>query len=475
MKNKTKKYFHFVGIKGVGMTPLAIIAKEAGLKVTGSDIDEEFITDLALKKANIKPFTNFSAENITNPDLVITTGAHNGYDNIEVVKAKDAGIEVISAGQAAGRFMEGSIFKRSFTGISVAGTHGKTTTSGILAAIHKQNNLDSSYIIGTGSVGYIGSPGHFGKGKFFIAEADEYASEPRYDKTPKFLYQEPKIAIITNIEYDHPDIYSSLEDIVVRFREFIDRLPANGLLICCGDDRQVRKIINQYQKPVITYGFSPDNTYVINKVNISGDHMFFRASAYGRDIGQFMMSVTGEHNALNGLAAVIASVETGLPLEKARTALKSFTGSKRRFEYIGQLFSGAKVYDDYAHHPTEIKKTLLAFRTQYPNKKIICLFQPHTYSRTKKLFDEFTKAFDQVDTVIISDIYPSLREEFDPTITSKMLAGKLKNNRENVIHLSGNSEIIDYINKNKFRSDTVLVTMGAGDIYKISSQLKFLT
>ncbi|MBU4016929.1 UDP-N-acetylmuramate--L-alanine ligase, partial [Patescibacteria group bacterium] len=190
-----KKNIHFVGIKGVGMTPLAIIAKEAGFTVTGSDIDEEFITDEALKKAGIIPFVGFDPIHITKPDLVITTGAHGGLDNIEVKKAKELGIEVLTHGQAVGVFMEGKIFNKSFRGISVAGTHGKTTTSGMLAAILHENRMDPSFVIGTGCVGSLGAPGHFGKGKYFIAEADEYATEPKYDKTPKFLWQHPQIAI----------------------------------------------------------------------------------------------------------------------------------------------------------------------------------------------------------------------------------------------------------------------------------------
>ncbi len=472
---KKKKYIHFVGIKGVGMTPLAIISKEAGFKVTGSDIEEEFITDAALIKAGIMPYVGFSPENINDPDLVITTGAHNGFDNIEVKKAKELGIEVISAGEALGKFMDGKIFGRSFYGISIAGTHGKTTTTGMIATILKECRLDPTYVIGTGNVGLLGAPGHYGRGKHFVAEADEYATEPRYDKTPRFLWQKPKIAVITNIEYDHPDVYASLDEVSEAFRKFANQLPDNGLLIACGDDREIRRIISVYQKPVITYGFLSDNTYRLTKVNISGEHMFFRASAYGQDLGEFMVSVIGEHNALNGLAAFIAAIEAGVPLEKARTAIRSFKGSKRRLEFIGQLTTGAKVYDDYAHHPTEIKKTLLALRSQYPKNKIVCIFEPHTYSRTKKLFNDFLKSFEYADTVVVMDIYASLREPIDQTISSKLLTDAMHKEHKDVTYLPKFADIVEYINQKKFRSDTILVTMGAGNIYKINSQLKFST
>lgn len=466
---------HFVGIKGVGMTPLAIIAKEAGLTVTGSDIDEEFITDEALKKVGINPLVGFTSEHIANPGLVITTGAHNGFDNIEVVTAKAKGIEVITAGQAVGRFMEGKIFNRSYQGISIAGTHGKTTTTAMLATILKENRMDPSFVIGTGNVSSLGAPGHFGKGKFFVAEADEYANEPKHDKTPKFLWQHPQIAVFTNIEFDHPDVYATLEDISNAFLKFASQLPDKGVLIACGDDHEIRKLIQKYNKRVVTYGFSPDNNYVITKANISGEHMFFWVSAYGRTLGEFMLKVVGEHNALNALAALIASIELGLSIEKIKPALLKFTGSKRRLELIGELISGAKMYDDYAHHPTEIKKTLLALRQQYPKKKIICFFQPHTFSRTKKLFDDFTRSFESVDVVVLNDIYPSLREPFDPSVSSRMLADTMGKYHKDVIYLPKLTDIIEYVNQKKFRSDTVLITMGAGDIYKINKGLKFIT
>lgn len=472
---KKKKYIHFVGIKGVGMTPLAIIAKEAGFTVTGSDIDEEFITDEALKKVGITPFVGFAPVHITNPDLIITTGAHNGFDNIEVVTAKAKGIEVITAGQAVGSFMEGKFFNKSFKGISVAGTHGKTTTSGMLATVLYENHMDPSFLIGTGNVRSLGAPGHFGKGKYFVAEADEYATEPKHDKTAKFLWQHPQITIFTNIEFDHPDVYASLEDISRAFLQFANQLPDNGVLIACGDDHEIQKLIKKYKKRVITYGFSPDNNYVITKANISGEHMFFWVSAYGRTLGEFMLKVVGEHNALNALAAFIAGIEVGLSIEKIKPALLKFTGAKRRLEFIGDLLTGAKMYDDYAHHPTEIKKTLLALRKQYPGKKIVCIFQPHTFSRTKKLFDDFARAFESVDTVILTDIYASLREPFDPTVSSKILSGAMQEYHRDVIYLPKLADVVEYINKKKFRSDTILVTMGAGDIYKISSQLKFIT
>lgn len=474
-----KLNIHFVGIKGVGMTPLAVIAKEAGFTVTGSDIGDEFITDSALKKAGIHPHIGFSHMNIKTPDLVITTGAHGGFENIEVKTAKQKNIDVITQGEAVGLFMNGSIFDKDFIGISVAGTHGKTTTTGMIATILSENKLDPSYVIGTGDVSSLGSPGHFGKGKYFVAEADEYATEPKYDKKPKFMWQFPKIAVLTNIEFDHPDVYGTIEDIKHAYLRFLTQLSGKSVFIACGDDPEISSLLKDFSAgtqnvaQVIRYGFGKDNDFVLDKVHISGDHMFFTASSRGTVLSDFMIKVIGEHNAQNALASIIAALELGLSIEKIKKGLMTFAGSKRRLEYIGQLITGASVYDDYAHHPTEIKTTLHSLRVQYPNKKIIVIFQPHTYSRTKKLFEDFITSFASVDTVILVDIYSSLREVVDPEVSSQKLYESLKREHRNALYLQNLLDVIKYINQNRFRSDTVIVSMGAGDIYKIHSNLKF--
>ena len=469
-----KKYIHFVGIKGTNMTPLALIAKAAGFEVTGSDIDQEFITDAALQKAGITPSVLFSPDNITNPDLVVTTGAHGGFDNIEVKAAKLKKIPVMSAGEATGLFMKGDLFGKKFTGISVAGTHGKTTTTAMIATILRENKLDPSFIIGTGNVSSLGTPGYLGKGRYFVVEADEYATEPVYDKRARFLWQHPMFAIMTNIEHDHPDIYPTIDAVRAAFLEFANQLPAKGSLIACGDSEEVKTLIQEYGKRVITYGFSPENEYVLTRVHISGEQTFFSVSSHGVPLGEFVIRVVGEHNALNALAAIILCLEISMPVEKIKKGLLAFTGSKRRLEFIGDIRTGAKVYDDYAHHPTEISKTLGALRKQYPKKKIICVFQPHTYSRTKKLFDDFIHSFRDVDQVILTDIYASLRELKDDSVTSQKLAFAMKSYHKDVLYLPDLGDVIKYINENRFRSDTILVTMGAGDIYKIHSELTFL-
>lgn len=468
-----KLSIHLVGIKGVGMTPLAVIAKEAGFTVTGSDVPDEFITDAALKKVGIIPFKEFSRENIGNQNLVIITGAHGGFDNPEAVAAKLKNIQVITQGEAVGVFMNGVLFKRDFIGVSVAGTHGKTTTTAMIATVLKENRMDPTYIIGTGDVGSLGLPGHYGKGNYFIAEADEYATEPKYDKKPKFMWQSPRIALITNIEFDHPDIYASLDDVRNAYLAFCNKLSKNSVLVVCGDDPEIKKITKQYEGRYITYGFNSDNNYIIDKVHISGNHMFFNVSASGTLLGEFMLNVVGEHNGLNALGAIVAGLEMGLSIEKIKKGLLAFSGSKRRLEFIGELATGASVYDDYAHHPTEIKKTLQALRAKYPNKKIVAIFQPHTYSRTKMLFEDFARSFKDADSIILTDIYASKREAVDASVSSLILSEKMKNLYKEVSYLPTSQDVIKYLNEKRFRSDTVLVTMGAGDIYKIQSELKY--
>ncbi len=471
--NKIKNV-HFLGIKGVGMAPLSIIAKEAGFKVTGCDIEEEFITDIALQKAGIEVLKNFSGAHLKNIDLLITTGAHGGFDNPEVIWAKQHGLPVWTQGQAVGEFMKGDIFKRVQDGISVTGSHGKTTTAAMIATILKANNQDPSFLIGTGEIPSLGAPGHYGKGRYFVAEADEYATEPKYDKTPKVLWQKPRIAVITNIEFDHPDLYQSEEKIKEVFLKFANSLPEDGIAVVNGDDKENQKLLSEYGGKRVTYGLSESNDFFIQKYTISGDKMFFWVKNKETLIGEFSVGVVGEFNAVNALGALVAVLEAGTSTEQARRGLASFTGSKRRFEYVGKLTSGALLYDDYAHHPTEIRQTLSAFRKTFPKNKIVCVFQPHTYSRTKSLFEQFTSSFKDADIAILTNIYPSLREEKDDTVSSGLLAQSVAKFNKNVLYLPELSDVVEYIDKNSFGKDTILISMGAGNVYKISEKLNLI-
>lgn len=468
--NKPKS-IHFVGIKGVGVAPLAIIAKEAGMEISGSDIAEEFITDEILKNAGITPLVDFSKDHVGNADLVVTTGAHGGFDNPEVREAKIRKIPVLTQGQAIGEFMNGALLGRTdLEGISVTGSHGKTTTTAIIATILKASGLDPSFAIGTALIPFLNSSGHYGKGIYFVAEADEYATEPVYDKTPKFLWQKPRYAVFTNIELDHPDLYPTIDSIRNAFLQFTKNIPSNGALIAYGDDLQIQKLLKEYGGTLITYGYSAQNDFQLKKVRIMEGKTFFSVNHKDTDLGEFVIGVVGEHNALNAVSAIALSLEIGLSLPQIKKGLLEFKGSKRRFEFVGKLFSGGLVYDDYAHHPTEIKRTLAACKAAFPGKKIVCIFQPHTYSRTKALFNEFVHAFSDADSVIFLDIYASLREGKDETVSSKLLSEEVSKIHKNALHMPTIFDITSHLLSQNL-ADTVILTMGAGDVYKIGTQI----
>jgi UDP-N-acetylmuramate--alanine ligase len=464
-----KKKIHFVGIKGVGVAPLAIIAKEAGFTVSGCDIEEEFITDESLSKAGIIPQVGFDPLHVKGIDLVITTGAHGGFDNPEVKEAKKIGIDIWTQGEAVGEFMSGEIFGKALEGVSVAGSHGKTTTTAMIATILSTSGLDPSFLIGTANAASLPNAGHFGKGNIFVAEADEYSTEPKYDKTPKFLWQKPNILVITNIELDHPDLFDNIEQLSGEFLKFAKQI--DGKVVACLDDPQVRKLRKEVGEKMITYGFAKDADFVVKKISPNKDGLFFWVENKGTSIGEFMLNVTGEHNALNALAAVITCIELGVSIEAIKKGLISFKGTKRRFEFIKELETGALLFDDYAHHPTEIDKTLLAFKQSYPDKKILCIFQPHTYSRTKKLFEQFSKSFDKADRTVFADIYSSLREEKDLSVSSEMLCNSLKQRGKESYYFPKLSNVVEYVVSQNLDSNWLVVTMGAGDIYKIKDSL----
>jgi len=480
---KKIKSIHFVGIKGAGMTPLAIMAKEAGIRITGSDIGDVFITDEILKKRHISVFQGFNPSHVGDVDLVITTGAHGGLKNLEVKEAETKGIPVVTQGEAVGLFMDGKIFGRKFVGISVCGTNGKTTTSAMVATILKNANLGPSYLIGTSFVESLGFGGHIGKGKYFVAEADEYATDPTFDKTAKFLWQKPKILVITNIDFDHPDIYPSIREVKEAFKKFVLKLPVDGLLVAYGDDPNTQDVINCYKGKKITYGEGLDNDYVISDIKTKNRKTSFRIKAKDGFKSAFELNIFGEQNVLNATAAILVGKYIELSLDKLKRGIFLYTGSKRRSEFIGKLSSGALVFDDYAHNPTKVSATLKAFRAAYPKKRIVCIFQPHTYSRTKSLFEQFSSSFKDADTVITTNIYASLREKKDSTVSSKQLADAIRlSSRRSpfghlrcaVVFLAKLQDVVEYINSKRYGDDTIIITMGAGDIYKINSKFEYL-
>jgi UDP-N-acetylmuramate--alanine ligase len=456
---KKVKHVHFVGIKGVGMTALACCAQDLNLKVSGSDIKEVFVTDPVLKRRKIKWQKNFKVENLKKrPDLVITTGAHGGLKNPEVIAAKKQGIKTLTQAEALGKFMEGK------DGISVCGVGGKSTTASMIATVLARAGYNPSFAIGVGQIYPLNDPGRYASGKQFIAEADEYANSPGTDQRPKFLFQKPNIIVVTNIEYDHPDIYSNLEETKKAFRKFFNKLPNNGLLLANFDNLNIRETIKGFKGNIQTYGFSPRADWRIEKIYFTPGQTFFDLSFKEMLFRGLSIKVPGRFNALNASACCAVANYLGLGPTKIKKGLAEFKGTRRRFEFIGEV-NQIKLYDDYAHHPQEIKEILLAAKEWEPQKRIIVIFQPHTFSRTKALFREFSKSFSQAKLVIITDIYSSARESDDLDVSGKLLAYEISKYQKGVVYQPGEKEVIQFLKKEAKAGD-VIITLGAGNIFQ---------
>jgi UDP-N-acetylmuramate--alanine ligase len=414
------KRIYFVGLKGVAMAALAIWAKESGKEIAGSDVGEEFPTDEELKLVGISVHKGFDDENLAafGPDLVVYTGAHGGRENPQVVYAMNSNIPILAHGQALGLAMEG---KRQ---ISVAGSHGKTTTSAMIATILTDAGLDPSYAIGCGNIRGLGAAGHAGKGEWFVAEADEYVTDPGHDMTPRFLWQTPEVLVVTNIDYDHPDVYPSLSAV----QEAFVRLQKQSAFTIFNADDAASSVLNA-------------------SLNVG---TFNRLEPF-----PVTLELPGEHNILNAKSAANACGKIGISWEIVKRGFERFGGTKRRFEKLGEI-RGALVYDDYAHHPKEIEATIAAFRQKYPDRRLIVVFQPHTYSRTNALFHDFVRALGRADISIVTHIYASAREKQAQSPAVEKLGG---------IYLPLKQDVYRWLSR-EIKPEDVIVFMGAGDIYQ---------
>lgn len=478
--NNVKNIF-FIGVKGVGTAPLTIIAKQGGFRVAGSDIAEEFITDEYLHREGIDIFEGFLVSDIKlffsdrekKECLVVTTGAHKGFLSPQALWAKENGITVLSQGQALGIFMDGGVFDRSFNGVSVAGSHGKTTITALLATTLSALGQDPSYTVGTGELFPLGSPGHLGKGEYFVAEADEYSSEPIYDKVPKFLYQSPKFAIFNNIDFDHPDLFTDINEIRKAFLEFALKIKSGGKLFVNGDDEYLCDFKAKINKDIriISYGKNPENDYIISKIVLEDLTSKFTVLKHGKELGIFELNIPGLHNSLNALSVIAFLNEAGFEYQKIRIALRVFRGTKRRMEIIGKTSNGAIIIDDYGHHPLEISTTLKAIQKAYPQKKIVAVFQPHTYSRTKSLLFEFAKSFIGVEKLVLLPIFKSQRDSEKDVVSLDEYVNAHKE-KVDAQFFEKFSDVVEYMRQNYDLKDYIILTIGAGDVYKIGYDLK---
>lgn len=446
------------------MTALAIVAKEMGIEITGSDVSEEFPTDATLHKFNITHLKNFSVENISlGTDLVIYTGAHQGSKNIEVQRAMQKNIPAFSHGKALGFFMQGK------KGISVAGSHGKTTTSAMIAHILSKTGLDPSFAIGCGEILSLKTPAHAGRGEYFVAEADEYVTDPNSDMTPRFMWQKPHALVITNIDYDHPDVYPNIEAIQKAFITFARQVTEDGFAVINADDYPTSSIVRLIELKKITFGKHAAADFQLVNFSSTQGQTNFEVKINGK-VEKFSLQIPGEHNCLNATATITTLVTLGLTVDQIRKGLSTFIGTKRRFEKIAEK-NGKLLYDDYAHHPVEIAVTLKAAKGWFPNRRLIAIFQPHTYSRTQALLEEFSMSFNHADEVVICGIYASAREIPSRTVTSSLLVDKIRVHQKQVVLAQTRSSVLEYI-VTQTRPNDLIITMGAGDIYTWLPQIE---
>lgn len=459
------KWIHFVGIKGIGMAPLAIYMKEHGIKVTGSDIDEEFPSDNMLNSMSIPYYKGFDSTHIKKGiDLVIYTGAHNGRDNVEVKEACSRKIPTLSHGQALGQVM------RQYKGVSVAGCHGKTTTASMIATILASQGRDPSYVIGCGEIFGLGHSGHFGRDNIFIAEADEYITDPLHDLTPRFLWQEPNVLVVTNIDYDHPDAYASIQDIQIAFKELQNKQPKSGISIINADDKASNILRENAPCSVMTYGFSKDAELRISHISYGSFRTFFSLNQENHLVGDFTLKVAGKHNVQNATAAAAACRFFGMSWENIRSGLMKYEGCKRRMELIGSV-RGIHIIDDYAHHPNEIHSTISAVHEWFSDSYLIVVFQPHTYTRTKAFIKEFGQAFLYCNEVFISEIYASAREKKTSDISAETVIREVLKYNQKVSIARNLSMVEKSLFARKKKNETVVLFMGAGNIYKWAYRL----
>jgi len=436
--SKIKKAY-FIGLKGVGMTALAQVLQSRGMEVLGSDTDEKFFTDEVLEKLGIKVIEGFDEKNIPiDVDLVVVSAAYlgQGVKNSEVEQVKKQGLPLLTYPQILGM-----LFQEKY-GIAVAGTHGKSTITAMLGLVLEKAGLDPTVIVGTKVLQWQ-SNARVGRSQYLVAEADEYRNN--------FLYYSPQVLVLTSLEYDHPDFFKDFQEYKETFIRLIRKIPSDGFIVANREDEQVRKVVKQAKCRVIEY----------------------TAEQSG-----IKLKIPGQHNLLNASAALTTAHQLGVKAQTIEKALADFQGTSRRFEIKGEK-KGILLIDDYAHHPTEIQATLKAAKEFYSQKKIWAIFQPHTFSRTKALLKDFGAAFGQADEVIILDIYGSAREKSGQVHAQdlvreikKYFRSKATKGFQKVIYIPTIEKAAEYLKK-QAKAGQVILTMGAGDVWKLSTALLF--
>jgi UDP-N-acetylmuramate--alanine ligase len=448
----TAEHVHFIGIGGYGMSAIARVLLEMGYHVSGSDMVAQELTEkLVAKGAQV--YIGHEATHVEGADMVVYSTALS-KDNVEMLAAEQLKIPIIHRAEMLARIMD---VRR---GIAVAGAHGKTTTSSMIALIMEECGLDPTYVIG-GEIMNVGNNAKAGKGEYVVAEADE--------SDGSFLNYHPELAIVTNIEADHLENYNGdFANLIKAYASFLSQIKSGGKAIVCYDDSHLKELLPSLGKKAITYGFDQGADFRADNL-VLGDRLCAFDIIRGYDhIGRIELAVPGKHNVYNALAAVITCMEAGLSIQHIAEAIKLFRGAKRRFQVLGEI-NGILVIDDYAHHPTEIEATIAASKST--GKRIVAVFQPQRYSRTFFLLEQFSRAFAGADEVIITDIYSPAGEKRIEGVTSAKLVELIRmNSNSNVVLIPTKEEVQTYLSSH-VRSGDLVLTMGAGDIWKSADGL----
>jgi UDP-N-acetylmuramate--alanine ligase len=444
-----KKYhIHFVGIGGIGMSGIAELLLNLGYRVSGSDVKMSEITD-RLKRLGGDIFKGHAAENIEGADVVVFSSAV-GRDNPEIRAAGQSSIPVIPRAEMLAELM------RLKYSIAIAGAHGKTSTTSIVASVLAAGGLDPTVVIG-GKLKGIGSNAVLGQGDFIVAEADE--------SDGSFLKFSPTIAVVTNIDKEHLDFYADLDEIKAVFLNFLERIPFYGLAVLCLDNEPIQELIPRMKKRYTTYGMSSQADFQIRDVECGKRKSRFNVYHRGNKMGRIDLNLPGIHNVYNATASIAVGVELNIAFGQIKKALENVEGVQRRLEIKGET-NGITVIDDYGHHPTEIKVTLEAIEENWPDRRKVVVFQPHRYSRTQALFDEFTRAFYQCDVLVIMPIYAASEKKIKGVNSRNLCEGIKSHGHKEVIYASGFKAALSCLNQTLQPGD-VLLTLGAGDVWKV--------
>jgi UDP-N-acetylmuramate--alanine ligase len=447
---KMKEHYHFIGIGGIGMGGLASLLLDQGFKVSGSDIKTNKITD-TLKEKGAELFIGHSSQNVYGADFIVLSSAID-RNNVEWVEAQNKKISILQRAELLAKLMKGQI------AITVAGAHGKTTTSSMIANALIQAELDPTTAIG-GIINGHSSPARLGTGQYFVAEVDE--------SDGSFLYFSPKYSVITNIDLEHIDLYSSWDDITKAYKKFINRTSKDGLILACGDDPRLLDLLRESGRNFKTYGLSLDNDIISSEMEIQDHGMSFCVTNNGENLGKVHLTIPGKHNAVNALACISLGLSLSIDFNIIRGSLEVYRGVQRRFQLKGKI-DDIWLIDDYAHHPTEITATLDTAQCLNRNR-IITVFQPHRYSRVQGLEQEFIRSLTGCDYLIITDIYAASESPIEG-ITAQRLSRKVQEITDKPVIYLTKEDIVEHLHEVMKPGDLVL-TMGAGDINHVCEDI----